>query len=52
MLDWERNWRGAGVAFVVLTIVAFFAQYCGVSCSYFGSSRWLRVAWRSGGDGS
>src|SRR6186997_2682174 len=24
MLDWERNWRGAGVAFVVLTIVAFF----------------------------
>ena len=24
MLDWERNWRGAGVAFVVLTVVAFF----------------------------
>jgi hypothetical protein len=24
MLDWERNWRGAGVVFVVLTIVAFF----------------------------
>jgi len=24
MTDWERNWRGAGVVFVVLTIVAFF----------------------------
>jgi hypothetical protein len=24
VLDWERNWRGAGVAFVVLSIVAFF----------------------------
>jgi Na+-transporting methylmalonyl-CoA/oxaloacetate decarboxylase gamma subunit len=23
MLDWERNWRGAGVVFVVLVIVAF-----------------------------
>jgi hypothetical protein len=24
MQDWERNWRGGGVVFVVLTIVAFF----------------------------
>src|SRR5678816_55219 len=24
MLDWGRNWRGAGVVFVVFTIVAFF----------------------------
>jgi hypothetical protein len=24
MQDWERIWRGSGVAFVVLTIVAFF----------------------------
>jgi hypothetical protein len=23
MLDWERNWRGAGVVFVVLLVVAF-----------------------------
>ena len=24
MPDWERQWRGAGVVFVFLTIVAFF----------------------------
>jgi hypothetical protein len=30
MQDWERIWRGSGVAFVVLTIVAFFVYGRGV----------------------